>query len=234
MAQNISPYSDDPYRYHGGKFTNVHHNDDAACRTSATQAAALAGASRTMLGGGGGSATVDLTALEALQQQTIDCLEDLKAKPDAAFPQPCCMVDDVNGDGTLLVPYIAVQWITVTGGVLTSAPLGNFTDGKLETPYTVLGAGILAEQVGEDAILQVDSELLTGTTFSPSALTRSYSIRVVDATGVTFTGSNGVTRGFVANEVFDVNAEGYTLDPAATFTIGASGQVFLTHTYLGA
>lgn len=145
-----------------------------------------------------------------------------------------CYIDDVNGDGTELVGFIRAYLISVSAtGVPTSVLMGDFTDNTYQNQYDPVGTVTLCSETGDDAVLKQLTTTLDGTgTWSPSMLTKSYTIRVVAGTGVTFTDSDGTTRPLVINEVVTYQGEQF-FDTAPVVTTTAGDVVVITHSETG-
>jgi len=107
-----------------------------------------------------------------------------------------CFIDDVNGNGSELVPYVYAYSVGVNqaGNGIVSTPLGLFEDECFENGYTLQGLPDLPPaqfDLGEKSgrIILTDAN-----TWSPPLNVTSYTIRVRDtANGSTYTDSNGNT-----------------------------------------
>lgn len=146
-----------------------------------------------------------------------------------------CMVDDVNSNNTLLVPYVAVTLVSVdTAGVVTTTDLGDYTDGTMATVYATLGITLEATDVGTDAIIkQGRIEVEAGNIWSPSELTQSYTVRVVSV-GVTYTDSAGIVTDMALGEVSSWAGTTALFDLTPVITTDITGKVVITYTELGA
>ncbi len=141
--------------------------------------------------------------------------------------QTITKIDDVNGDGSLLVEYVEASSVVTVGGVTRSTPLGTFTDDLLTASYTVN-----TELILEDAFKQ-GREVISGATWSPPTGTTSYTIRIgLTSAGVTYTDSVANTTTFEAGEVSTWSGNNKFADTAPVVTVPAGQTATITYTFL--
>lgn len=146
----------------------------------------------------------------------------------------CCMVDDTLGDGSVLVPFVRVYSHEVdVANNLTSTFIGDYTDKTLSTDYTVVGTVSTPESVGSVPEVKQGTATVTGSSWSPSALVQSYTVRVASGVGGTFTDSFGNLRNLSANEVFTYAHEGELFDTVPVVTADGATTIIITYTELG-
>lgn len=147
-----------------------------------------------------------------------------------------CLYDDVNGDGSELVPYIVATAITFgPNGNLISNAVGTFTDRTLSTVYVPVGTPVEPDSVGSDAVTTQHSTIVSnGQAWSPSSLTKQWSARI-DAVGagVNFTDSDGNTRTLVQGEVIGFEIETLQADTSPIIVTTPGAIVVVTYTELG-
>lgn len=146
-----------------------------------------------------------------------------------------CLCDDVAGDGTNIVKYVAAHQVEVSGaGVLTSTALGTFTDNTLTTAYAPVNP-VDCDAVGAAAVVRQGREIIeNGTLWSPSALVQSYTIRVA-AIGdplnpPTFTDGFGNVTTFELGEVTTYGLEEGLIDTTAVVGTGIGDSIVITYT----
>lgn len=150
-----------------------------------------------------------------------------------------CLIDDVNGDGTVLVSYVEAYAVRDNGLAVTSTLIGTFTDSTLQMVYTPQGTRTLPCDVGVAAqTLQRRLKLNgAGDTWSPTAAVQSYTVRVatVGATLPTFTDSAGTTTELELGEVLSYSIEnGAPLQNAPVVSnLDAANCVIISFTELG-
>lgn len=153
--------------------------------------------------------------------------------------QSICLIDDVNGDGSVLVSYVESYAIRDNGLAVSSTFIGTFEDATLQVPYTVLGTRTLPCDVGAAARTLQRRLKLTGAgdNWSPTAAVQSYTIRVasVGATLPTFTDSVGTVTELELGEVLSYSVEnGAPLQDAPVVNnLDAANCVIISFTELG-
>ena len=165
-------------------------------------------------------------------------VEQVSCQTPIAFQEikQTCLIDDVNGDQSDLVKYVDACLIQVSGNDVTSNNLGSFTDSTLKTRYNPVNP-VDPESLGTTARVRQGRVEISGATWSPNDLIRSYSVvsRVVTnpVSPPTFTDSFGnVTNLPISVEV------GYShdldlLDSAPVVTVPADDKVIITYTQIG-
>ena len=139
------------------------------------------------------------------------------------------LVDDVAGDGTVLVSYVDACLLNITAdGTVTSTNLGSFTDACLDTIYTPTNP----TQPGSAITQPVENSgrvVLTGSgVWSPNPLTQSYTITVIAGTP-SFTDSFGNTSSMFAGEAPTYDFKYDNIDTTPTVTAGAGDTVVITY-----
>lgn len=147
-----------------------------------------------------------------------------------------CKCDDTLNDQTVIVTYVEAYFQTYENGVVTNTPIGNFTDETLSTAYTVIGTAIDCDTLGVNAKGKYGFTTIESGTWSPSALTESFTLRVRAQTGtVTFLDSFGLTttldNGEVVSWTKPTNVEFSDATPVLTAGVGESVRV--TYTNIG-
>ena len=145
------------------------------------------------------------------------------------------MIDDVNGDGSLLIKYYDASKTTIIGTNVITESLGSFTSELLENSYTPTNP-TNPDTVGTAAIIEQRRILLQGNSWSPTPTTLEYSIRV-DAVGneltpPTFTDSEGVITNLRLNEFLafsDIDqSDNILFDTSVTVTAGINDRLFIS------
>lgn len=147
-----------------------------------------------------------------------------------------CMCDDVNGDGSNIVNYVETYCHEVNpDGSANITLFGTFTNASQGIAYDPVN-GVECDSIGVDAQTEQNSIVVdNGASWSPTQLMCSYVIRVSAlATGVTFTGSNGVTRNLELSEGLSFNSGDEPFDVSPVLTTGAGDTVIITYTTIGA
>lgn len=147
-----------------------------------------------------------------------------------------CMIDDVAGDGSNLIPYVEAFYQEVDeNGALTVTALGIFTDSCLSTAYTVQGTATDPSTIGTDAVFKSQRREITGvSTWSPAATVHSFTV-VVEAlgAGVTFTDSDGVVTNLRQGRG-ETWAHDENLSDAAPIIAGTAGSIVtINYTEIG-
>lgn len=122
-----------------------------------------------------------------------------------------CLLDDVNGDGSLLVPYVeVVRRETAYDGTITNTTVGTYTDGTLNTPYTPTNPVDPATLGNEIASYGSGKERVTGpyNNYTPTPTTYLTSVTVTVISGpVTITDSFGTVSTMDTGQTFTWNAQ---------------------------
>ena len=91
-----------------------------------------------------------------------------------------CMIDDVNGDGSLLVDYVEVYSKQVVDGSVQSSLAGSFTDETCTVAYTPANP-VEPCEIGQPAKICPRFHKINGMeTFQIPAVAVSYSVTVCD------------------------------------------------------
>lgn len=145
-----------------------------------------------------------------------------------------CYVDDVNGDGTLLVPFTKVYELDSTNECWVFK--FQYPDSDITTKYTVLGVETRAEETGAAAQESQNRIVLeNGAGWIAPALTTGYTIKAINADGGTFTDSEAVTTPLINNDTIAYNTDLQSpLKSGASVTTGPTSLVVVEWTTLTA
>lgn len=137
-----------------------------------------------------------------------------------------CMIDNVNNDFTLLKPYIKLVSVNPTTGVVTE--IGNYDYNY--NSYTPLFP-LLASSVGTTPVLKQGRTRLLSGTWSPTALMKSYTIRVKTAATLppTFTDSFLETTLLEQGETLTFGNDTDLMDITPVLTITTGSEVFVNY-----
>lgn len=136
--------------------------------------------------------------------------------------------DDINNDGSVIVHYWTIVWIDTSGSVVASATFNE----SLSAPYTPIhpvscSASGIAPTWAQRRIRVDDAN-----TWSPSATTTAYTIRVYEVGGTkpTFTDSLGIVTSVELNEIISYsNDNTIQIDTSAIYTSTTGSKAIITY-----
>lgn len=135
-----------------------------------------------------------------------------------------CLVDDVNGDGTNLVPFVRYVSLKVDG---TTEVIADYNS-TLTGPYVAVNAvdpgtlGLPAS--GRSGRVEVNG------VWSPTSLMKSYTIRATSASS--YTDSNNITTPIITGEVVTWSFDNQGVDLIDNSPV-FNGEAVITYTFWG-
>jgi len=179
---------------------------------------------------GGYENSTPLTEVAKNTRKSLEYLEKISCASSSTsvassnyYTTQVCMVDDVNNNLSLLVPYIKIISVNPTTGAITT--IGNYDYNY--APYSPTNP-LLASSIGTTPILKQGRTRLVGGTWSPTSLIKSYTIRVKTGTP-TFTDSFGETTSLETGEVITFGEAVDLMDTVPILTVTAGSEVFVNY-----
>jgi hypothetical protein len=139
--------------------------------------------------------------------------------------------DDTLNDGSVIVQYVEVySHIVDSAGLFTSSLIGTYTDHGLQTAYTPL-FGKDCNSIGAYAKYMQGRLSITGGDWSPTALTKSYSIYVESTTGglPTFQDSFGNITNLKLGSITSYNDEELLADTTPVVQVPAGSEIIIAY-----
>lgn len=108
----------------------------------------------------------------------LACADSSAGSTDTGDLVTQCYVDVIAGSDP--VSFYRAWSVTVVDGVITSTPLGDFTDESLSVPYTVVGTATPPQDVGVNAETKLLHIILKdGETWSPGSMVYAFDAVVI-------------------------------------------------------
>jgi hypothetical protein len=139
--------------------------------------------------------------------------------------------DDTLNNGSVIIQYVEVYIHKIDiANVLTSTLLGNYTDLSLLTPYTPFFPKY-CNTIGNLAKYMQGRVSVTGGDWSPTALTKSYSIYVESTTGglPTFQDSFGNITNLKLGSITSYSDEELLADITPVVQVPAGSEIIIAY-----
>lgn len=145
-----------------------------------------------------------------------------------------CKCDDLNDDGTNIVPYIEAHSIYYDGETITSNKIGDYLDDALSIEYTPSNP-VDCNEAGETMTWGQGRVVLDGASWSPGNFVMEYQVYAISAGGAgtsTFDDSFGNVTTLTTGDRFSFSCRSESINTNVTVTAAAGHSIEVTYVEL--